>query len=148
MELLLSCDLRILADHAQVGLTEVAVGIMPGAGGTQRLPQIVGVARAKEMIFTAKRLTAAEAQQMGLANATVPASELAAAADAMASQIAAQAPLAVRSAKHAVDAGLACDLSTGLAIEAADYALLLPTEDRLEGLRAFAEKRKPQYRGE
>lgn len=148
MELLLACDLRIVADHAQLGLTEVAVGIMPGAGGTQRLPQIVGVACAKEMIFTAKRLTAVEAQQVGLANASVPGSELAAAVAAMAARIAVQAPLAVRSAKHAVDAGLACDLATGLAIEAAAYALLLPTQDRLEGLRAFAEKRKPQYRGE
>jgi enoyl-CoA hydratase/carnithine racemase len=148
MELLLACDLRILAEHAEIGLTEVAVGIMPGAGGTQRLPQLVGVARAKELIYTARRLTAFESQQIGLANNVVPADGLTAAADALADRIAMQAPLAVRGAKYAVDAGLRCDVATGLEIEAAAYALLLPTEDRLEGLRAFAEKRKPQYRGE
>jgi enoyl-CoA hydratase/carnithine racemase len=148
MELMLACDLRILADHAQVGLTEVSVGIMPGAGGTQRLPQLVGVARAKELIFTARRVEATEADRIGLANAVVPVAELQNAAGRMAQRIAEQAPLAVRSAKHAIDAGLASDLAAGLEIESIAYALLLPSEDRVEGLKAFAEKRKPQYRGE
>jgi methylglutaconyl-CoA hydratase len=148
MELLLACDLRILADHVKIGLTEVAVGIMPGAGGTQRLPRIVGVARAKEMIFTAQRLSAQEAQAIGLANEVVGAAELSDAAMQLAQRIAKQAPLAVRSAKHAIDAGQACDIANGMDIEAADYALLLPTQDRLEGLQAFAEKRPPRYRGE
>jgi enoyl-CoA hydratase/carnithine racemase len=148
MELMLACDLRLLADHAQVGLTEVSVGIMPGAGGTQRLPQLIGVARAKELIFTARRVQAAEAERIGLANAVVAGGDLIATADQMAHRIADQAPLAVRSAKHAIDAGLASDLAAGLEIEAIAYALLLPSADRVEGLQAFAEKRKPQYRGE
>lgn len=148
LELALACDLRLLADHAQVGLTEVAVGIMPGAGGTQRLPQLVGVARAKELIFAARRVSATEAHAMGLANRVVPAAELGSAAMEMAQQIAANAPLAVRGAKHAIDTGLDVGLAAGIEVEAAAYALLLPTEDRLEGLAAFAEKRRPKYRGE
>lgn len=147
MELMLACDLRLLAEHARVGLTEVSVGIMPGAGGTQRLPQLVGVSRAKELIFTARRLDAGEAASFGLANAVVPGAALQGAAEDMARRIAAQAPLAVRSAKHAIDAGLASDLAAGLEIEAIAYALLLPTEDRVEGLKSFAQKRPPSFRG-
>ncbi len=148
LELMLACDLRLLADHAQVGLTEVSVGIMPGAGGTQRLPRLVGMARAKEIVFTARRVSAAEALVMGLANQVVPLAELAAASLELARKIAANAPLAVRAAKHALDTGLDAGLAAGLEIEAAAYALLLPTRDRLEGLAAFAEKRTPRYRGE
>ena len=148
LELALACDLRILSQTAQVGLTEVSVGIMPGAGGTQRLPRVVGGARARELIFTARRLAAAEALEFGLANRVVPADRIQAAAREVAGQIAAQAPIAVRQAKHAIDAGLDAGLAAGLEIEAAAYALLLPTRDRLEGLAAFAEKRPPVYRGE
>lgn len=148
LELALACDLRILADHAQVGLTEVSIGVMPGAGGTQRLPRLVGVARAKEMIFAARRVSAAEALAMGLANRVVPEAELQRTAMELAQQMAANAPLAVRAAKHAIDAGLEAGLAAGIDVEAAAYALLLPTRDRLEGLAAFAEKRAPQYRGE
>jgi enoyl-CoA hydratase/carnithine racemase len=149
LELALSCDLRILSETARVGLTEVSVGIMPGAGGTQRLPRIVGVARAKELIFAARRLSAQEALQTGLANLVVPADQLLAAARGVAGEIAAQAPLAVRAAKRAIVAGLdAGGLAEGLEIEAAAYAELLPTRDRLEGLAAFNEKRPPRYVGE
>jgi len=148
MELLLACDLRVLADSAQIGLTEVSVGIMPGAGGTQRLPRIVGVARAKELILSGRRLTADEAHAMGIANRVVPRADLMRAVRELAERIAQQAPLAVRQAKHAIDAGLDTRLADGLQIEAAAYAELLPTRDRLEGLTAFAEKRAPQYRGE
>jgi enoyl-CoA hydratase/carnithine racemase len=147
-ELLLACDLRVLAEHARVGLTEVSVGIMPGAGGTQRLPRLVGVARAKELIFAARRLDAAEALRIGLANQVVPASQLLTAARALAVEIAAQAPLAVRQSKHAIEAGLDVELAAGLEIEASAYEPLLGTQDRLEGLAAFAEKRPPRYRGE
>ena len=147
-ELMLACDLRLLAAHAQVGLTEVRVGIMPGAGGTQRLPRLVGVARAKELIFSARRLDAAEALQLGLANRVVPGAALLDAARALAAEIAANAPLAVRAAKQAIEAGFDTGLDRGLEIEAAAYAPLLPTRDRLEGLQAFAEKRPPRYRGE
>jgi enoyl-CoA hydratase/carnithine racemase len=148
MELLLACDLRVLAETAQIGLTEVSVGIMPGAGGTQRLPRIVGTTRAKELIFSARRLTAQEALEMGLATRVVTGPELMRAARELAQRIAKQAPLAVRQAKHAIDAGLDASLSAGLEIEAAAYAELLRTQDRLEGLAAFAEKREPRYRGE
>ena len=148
MELALACDLRLMAEHAEVGLTEVAVGIMPGAGGTQRLPRLVGSTRAKEMIFTARRITALEAERIGLVNAVVPAERLASAALELAQRVAAQAPLAVRQSKHAIDAGLDVGLASGLDIEAAAYSRLVTTRDRVEGLAAFAEKRKPIYRGE
>jgi enoyl-CoA hydratase/carnithine racemase len=148
LELALACDLRLVADTAKLGLTEVSVGIMPGAGGTQRLPRLIGPARAKELIFAARRVDAAEALVLGLANRVVPAADLADAAGALARDIAAQAPLAVRQAKHAIEAGLDLDLAAGLDIEQRAYAPLLDTQDRLEGLAAFAEKRPPRYRGE
>ncbi len=148
MELCLACDLRVLADHATIGLTEVSVGIMPGAGGTQRLPRLVGTARAKELIFSARRLDAKEALAMGLAQRVVPREDLMASARELAGRIAKQAPLAVRQAKHAIDAGLDVPMQRGLQIEAEAYAQLLHTEDRVEGLKAFAEKREPRYRGE
>ncbi len=148
LELALACDLRILSETVQVGLTEVSVGIMPGAGGTQRLPRLVGVGRAKELVFTARRLSALEALQMGLATRVVPAEHLQGAARELAAEIAARAPLAVRAAKHAIDAGLDAGMAEGLAIEAAAYAPLLESADRLEGLAAFVEKRPPRYRGE
>ena len=147
-ELMLACDLRVLSSTAQVGMTEVRVGIMPGAGGTQRLPRLVGVARAKDLIFSARRVDAAEALQMGLADRVVPAAAVLPTARALAQEIAANAPLAVRAAKHAIDVGCDAGLDAGLEIEAAAYDLLLPTRDRLEGLQAFADKRPPRYRGE
>ncbi|UCE01869.1 MAG: enoyl-CoA hydratase/isomerase family protein [Candidatus Latescibacterota bacterium] len=148
MELLLACDLRVMAESARVGLTETSIGVMPGAGGTQRLPRLIGVTRAKELIFSARRVGAEEALRLGLVNRVVATEEVLAAAKQMAHEIAAQAPLAVRASKHAIDAGLDAGIAAGLDIEASAYALLLPTQDRLEGLRAFAEKRPPKYRGE
>ena len=148
MELLLACDLRVFAATARCGLTEVAVGIMPGAGGTRRLPRIVGLARAKEMIFTARRIDATEALACGLANRVVPAPELLRTAQALAREIAVNAPLAVRQAKHALDVGFEVGLATGLDVEQKAYEPLLHTTDRLEGLQAFADKRPPVYRGE
>lgn len=148
MELLLACDLRVLAEGASIGLTEVSVGIMPGAGGTQRLPRLVGPARAKEMIFAARRVDATQALAFGLVNRVVPPEKVLETAHEMAIAIASQAPLAVRGAKHAVDTGLDAGIAAGLDIEAQAYELLLGTADRLEGLQAFAEKRPPRYRGE
>lgn len=148
MELLLACDLRILADTATLGQSEVGVGIMPGAGGTQRLPRLVGVGRAKELILSARRFSAAEAHAWGLANRVVPAAEVLPAARALAAAIAANAPLAVRQAKHAIDAGLCLPLAEGLALEQQAYAPLLGTNDRQEGLEAFAAKRPPRFTGE
>lgn len=144
-ELALAADIRLMSDDAQIGLTEVSWAIIPGAGGCIRLPQLVGSAIAKELIFTARKLTAAEALGIGLVNRVVAREELLPAAREMAERIASQGPLAVRAAKRAINGGLA--LGTGLALEWEAYQSILPTEDRQEGLRAFAEKRPPVYRG-
>lgn len=146
-ELLLACDLRVAAPHAQLGLTEVSLAIIPGAGGTQRLPRLVGKSRAKDLILTARRLGADEAERYGLVNRVAPEGELMATARAVADQIASNGPVAVRAAKTAIDQGSELPLEEGLEIEAQCYENTLPTEDRLEALAAFAEKRKPVYRG-
>lgn len=145
-EVALACDLRVLADNATIGLTETGWAIIPGAGGTQRLPQIVGPALARELIFTARRLSAGEAHAIGLANRVVPAAELDAVANGMAVSIANNGPLAMRAAKRAINGGL--DLTAGLALEWEEYKSIIPTADRLEGLASFREKRDPVYRGE
>ena len=146
-ELLLACDLRIAADHAQLGLTETTLAIIPGAGGTQRLPRLVGRSRAKDLILTGRKLDAAEAERIGLVNRVVPAAQLQQAARELALQIAANGPVAVRAAKQAIDTGCEAPLPQGLEIEARCYEKVLPTKDRLEALAAFAEKRKPNYTG-
>lgn len=147
-ELALAADIRILADSAKMGLTETSLAIIPGAGGTQRLWRVVGIAKAKELIYTARRIDAAEALQMGLANAVVPVDTLLDHAVGLAREIAANGPIAVRQAKRAMDAGVGVDIETGLRIEAMAYDAVIPTADRVEALAAFAEKRKPQFRGE
>lgn len=146
-ELALSCDLRIVADTAKMGLTETSLAIIPGAGGTQRLPRIVGMARAKELIFTAERIDAARAQEIGLANRVVPIAGLMDASLEMAAKIAANGPVAIRMAKRSIDKGMQMDLASAMAFETTCYDVLIPTEDRLEGLQAFKEKRKPMYKG-
>jgi enoyl-CoA hydratase/carnithine racemase len=145
-ELALACDIRLMAEDAQIGLTEVGWAIIPGAGGCIRLSALVGPAMAKELIFTARKLSAAEAVQIGLVNRMLPRDELLTAARDMAKQIAAQGPLAVRAAKRAINGGLA--LGAGLALEWEAYQSIIHTQDRLEGLKAFAEKRPPVYTGE
>ena len=147
-ELALSCDLRIMDNNAQMGLTETSLGIIPGAGGTQRLARLIGKGKAKELIFTAKRISAIEALEIGLVNRVVNDHDVLSAAIELADQIAANAPLALAQAKYAIDVGAEVDLATGLAIESNAYQVLIPTKDRLEGLQAFAEKRKPNYKGE
>ncbi len=147
-ELALACDLRVISETAQMGLTETSLGIIPGAGGTQRLPRLIGKGKAKELIFTARRVSAQEALEIGLVNRVVPAGQVMAGALALAEEIAANAPIALAQAKYAIDFGMDVDLSTGLAIESNAYQVLIPTQDRLEGLEAFKEKRKPVYRGE
>lgn len=146
-ELALACDLRIAAERAVMGLTETRFAIIPGAGGTQRLPRLIGVGRAKEMILTGRRVAAAEALQMGLVNRVCARVALMDEAMAMAGLICEGGPIAVRQAKFAIDHGLQTDLHTGLAIESNAYWATVPTRDRLEGLVAFREKRKPVYRG-
>jgi len=147
-ELALSCDIRVMSDTAQMGLTETSLGIIPGAGGTQRLPRLVGKGIAKELIFTARRVHPEEALSIGLVNRVVPLDQLMATSLSLAHSIAANAPLALAQAKYAIDCGMEIDLASGLMVESNAYQLLVPTKDRLEGLQAFKEKRKPVYRGE
>lgn len=146
-ELLLACDLRVAAPHAQVGLTETSLAIIPGAGGTQRLPRLVGKSRAKDLILTARRVGVDEAVSMGLVNRVAPEGALMETALELARTIAANGPVAVRAAKRAVDQGSELALAEGLEVEARCYEETLSTEDRLEALAAFAEKRKPVYQG-
>jgi enoyl-CoA hydratase/carnithine racemase len=146
-ELLLACDLRVCAPHAQLGLTETSLAIIPGAGGTQRLPRLIGRARAKELILTARKIDANEAERIGLVNRIAPEGKLAETALAIAHAIAANGPVAVRAAKEAIDHGCDLPLAEGLEVEARSYERVLPTQDRLEALAAFAEKRKPRFVG-
>jgi len=147
LELALACDIRIASENAQFGLTETSWGIIPGAGGTQRLPRLIPVGIALEMIFTAKKIDAAEAYRIGLVNQVVPLAELMNAALEMANRICANAPLAVQTAKMAVWKGLDLPLADGLRWENLLGEPLRQTEDVQEGIAAFAEKRQPQYKG-
>lgn len=147
-ELALACDIRIASKTAKLGLTETSLGIIPGAGGTQRLPRLVGKGRAKELIFTARRVEATEALEIGLVEYTVPADHLIEKTLEIAGQIVKNGPIAVAQAKFAIDKGYDVDLHTGLAIEQNAYEITIPTKDRLEGLQAFKEKRPPVYFGE
>jgi enoyl-CoA hydratase/carnithine racemase len=147
LELALACDFRVLVDGAEVGLTEVRLGIMPGAGGTQRLPRLIGTARAKEMILLGRRIPAAKALEYGLVNQVVPAAQLRSAVDAMLAELAGCAPLSVTIAKQAIQRGMDASLDQGIQIEREMYDLTLTTQDRDEGLRAFAEKRPPRFQG-
>ena len=152
LELALSCDLRVASDSAKMGLTETRLAIIPGAGGTQTLSRVVGPAKAKELIFTAKIFDGNYANDIGLVNNVVPQNEQGDAAYIealnLAQAIKPQGPVALRMAKLAINKGSEVDLSTGLAIEQACYAQVIPTKDRIEGLTAFREKRKPVYKGE
>ncbi|MEH7178544.1 enoyl-CoA hydratase [Neobacillus vireti] len=147
-ELALACDIRIASETAKFGLTETSLGIIPGAGGTQRLPRLVGKGRAKELIFTARRIDAREALEIGLVEYMVPSGQLIEKALEIASQIVKNGPIAIAQAKFAIDKGNDVDLNTGLAIEQNAYEVTIPTKDRLEGLQAFKEKRPPVYMGE
>jgi len=147
LELALACDIRIAAEDAQLGLTEINLGIIPGGGGTQRLPRLVGRGKALEMILTGARIPAAEALRLGLVERVVPAAELMPAAQALARSIADKAPIALRYAKEAVVSGLGLPLADGLRLENDLSTLLRTTEDRVEGARAFVEKRKPKWSG-
>lgn len=147
LELALSCDLRICGKDARFSLPETGLAIIPGAGGTQRLPRIVGRSRAKELIFTGRRFDAVEAVTMGVVNYCVPAGDAYQKALELAREINQKGPLAVKMAKKAIDQGAEVDLPSALVVEEECYQQVLHTEDRLEGLAAFAEKRKPIYKG-
>jgi enoyl-CoA hydratase/carnithine racemase len=146
-ELALCADLRIVADDAKLGQPEILLGIIPGAGGTQRLPRLVGVARAKELIFTGRQVDAAEALSIGLANQVVPAAEVLDAAQELARRLAKGPALALRAAKEAIDHGLDTDLATGLDIERVRFAALFATDDQSIGMSAFMEKRPAEFTG-
>jgi enoyl-CoA hydratase/carnithine racemase len=146
-ELALACDLRLAAPHSELGLTETTLAIIPGAGGTQRLPRLIGKSRAKDLILTGRKLGAAEAERIGLVNRVAEPGGLRSAALELAGAIAANGPVAVRAAKDAVDRGVELPLAAGLEHEARCYERVLATQDRLEALAAFAEKRRPRYTG-
>ncbi len=147
MELALACDFRFAAENAKMGLTETSLAIIPGAGGTQRLPRIVGETRALELILTAKRLSADEAREYGIVSKVVPGENLMEESRRFAEQMLKNGPIALQQAKFAVKNGLNTDLETGMQIEAKAYEVLIPTEDRIEALNAFSEKRTPDFKG-
>lgn len=147
LELALACDLRISADHAKMGLTETSLGIIPGAGGTQRLPRLIGMGKAKELIYSARRIKASIAHELGIVEHVYPSDIVMEKAVELALEIASNAPLSLIQAKTAINTGIEVDLNTGLKIEELSYNQLLQTNDRLEGLRAFEDKRQPQYEG-
>jgi enoyl-CoA hydratase/carnithine racemase len=147
LELALCCDLRVASARARLGMPEVRLAVTPGAGGTQRLPRLVGPGHAKDLVLTGRILDADEALRIGLVDRVVAAGEARAAADALAAEIADRGPLAVREAKRLVDAALDLDLEAGLAAELEASIRVFGTDDMLEGARAFFQKRQPGYRG-
>ena len=148
LELALACDIRIASSAAVMGLTETSLAIIPGAGGTQRLPRIIGVAKAKELIFTARRIDAQTALELGLVNRVAEPEMLMSAALEMAREIAKNGPVGVAQAKFAINYGMDASLGVALPLESKAYEATIPTKDRLEALAAFAEKRKPVFKGE
>lgn len=146
-ELALACDLRLAADHAQMGLTEVKWAIIPGGGGTQRLTKLIGPANAKELILTACKIGADQAKELGILNGVVTKDKLIEQATSLANEIMANGPLAVTQAKYAINYGSDVDIHTGLAIEAKAYEVIIPTEDRIEAVNAFNEKRSAIFQG-
>ncbi len=146
-EMALASDIRLVARHAVMGLTETRLAIIPGGGGTQRLPRLVGRGMAKELIFTGRRVEADEALRIGLVNRVCEKGTLIDECRQMAAMICEAGPIAVEQAKYAINHGMETDIQTGLAIESNAYRVTIPTEDRLEGLAAFREKRKPVFKG-
>ncbi len=147
-ELALACDIRIASRNAKFGQPEVKIGILPGGGGTQRLPRIVGLAKAKELILTGELIDAEEACRIGLVSRVVESSELIKVAKEIANKIMKNAPLAVRLAKMAMNAALSTDMNTGMQFEKLAQTILFCTEDRKEGVSSFFEKRSPFFKGE
>jgi len=147
LEIALACDIRIASDKARFGLPEATLGLMPGWGGTQRLPRAISRCKAAELIFTGKIIDAAEALRIGLVNTVVPADQVLTTAKEWANSILAAAPLSVRTAKEAIARGTEMSLKDGLNLEAEFCSYLCGTEDFAEGLRAHEERRKPEYKG-
>ena len=147
MELALSCDFRIAAHDITLGLTETSLAIIPGAGGTQRLPRLIGESKAMELILTARRLNAKEALSYGILTKVVSKESLLEETGKFADMMLANGPVALQQAKFAIKHRMNADLQTGLHIERKAYEMTIPTEDRVEALMAFSEKRKPQFKG-
>lgn len=152
LEMALACDIRVASDSAKVGLLETKRGLIPGGGGTQRLARIVGPAIAKELIYTSRMIDGEEAAKLGVVNHSVQQND---AGDAgyiraleLAQEITPNGPVALRMAKMAVSRGIEVDLNSGLGFEEAGYAQVIPTKDRIEGMKAFIEKREPRFTGE
>jgi enoyl-CoA hydratase/carnithine racemase len=147
LEIALACDIRVASERARLGMPEVRLAVTPGAGGTQRLPRVVGVARAKELILTGRILDANEAERIGLVSRVVPAGEAVRVATEIANEIANRGPLAVREAKRLVDMSADVGLDAGLAAEIEASLRIFATDDLLEGAEAFLGKREPDYKG-
>jgi E-phenylitaconyl-CoA hydratase len=147
MEMALACDIRIAAEHASFGLTEVKIGSIPGGGGTQRLPRLIPLSYAMKLLLTGDRISAQEALKLGIVSDVVPMSELMNTAEEIAQKIVSNAPLSVRAIKKAVVEGIDRTLDEGIQLERLLFNMLRDTEDRIEGRRAFAEKRKPNFQG-
>ena len=146
-ELALACDWRVVAEDAKLGQPEIRLGLIPGAGGTQRLARLVGPARAKDLVFSGRMVDASEALRIGLADRVVPAADVYATAVELLKPYLNGPALALRAAKLAIDGGLSTDLASGLAWESQLFAGLFATDDRVEGTTAFVEKRKPKFTG-
>lgn len=145
-ELAMACDVRIASEKAKFGQPEVNLGIIPGYGGTQRLPRLVGKGMAKKLIYSAEMIDAQEAYRIGLVQEVVPAEELMAAAEKLAKTIMEKAPIAIKMAKVAINNGLNTDLKTGVQFEAESYTSTFVSEDRVEGMKAFVEKRPAVFK--
>ena len=147
-EAAMACTIRIAVEHARFGQPEVKLGLLPGGGGTQRLPRLVGKGRALQLILTGDAITAQEAYRIGLVNEVVPAASLMDRAEAILKQIGANAPIAVKFSLDAANKGLETSQSEGLALEASFFGICAATEDKKEGTSAFLEKRAPKFRGQ
>jgi enoyl-CoA hydratase len=146
-ELALACDMIFASDRARFGQPEVNLGFIPGGGGTQRLSRLIGRARAKELIYTGEMIDAQEAYRIGLVNKVFPAAELMTAVRKLAQQVTSKGAVAIELAKKVIDEGYGVDLTSALALEAKAFALCFGTEDKIEGVTAFLEKRQPQFKG-
>ena len=146
-ELMMACDIVYAADSARVGQPEITLGIIPGAGGTQRLARLVGKQKAKELAMTGEMLSAAEARELHLISMVVPAAELMTEVQKLCEKLLSKGAIALRMAKEAIEFGSEADLAAGLEIEAKSWSVCFTTEDRAEGVKAFLEKRKPNFKG-
>ena len=146
-ELAMCCDIRIASENARFGQPEINIGIFPGAGGTQRLPRLIGWGRAKELVYTGKMIDAGEAERVGLVNRVVPQDQLEETVNELAETIASKSPVTISLIKKTMNRGMYSDLAAGLDCEKTNFCLCFTTEDHLEGINAFLEKRPPEFKG-